>query len=85
MIGGSIAERTGLALTAGIVTAVAIVCLVLVTAVAGPTAFEAPGPVDETLAAELEGRVEALVAEGADESEVRALVRLAIRLERGRH
>jgi hypothetical protein len=85
MIGGSIADRTGLAITAGSVGAVAVLCLLVATAVAGPGAFDAAGPVDETLAAELERRVAELVADGADEADVRAVVRLATRLERSRH
>jgi hypothetical protein len=85
MIAASIAERTGAAITAGLVTAFAVVCLVLVTAVAPPAAFGAPPPVDEDAAADLERRVADLVATGADEREVRALVRAAVRLGRRHH
>jgi hypothetical protein len=81
MIVASIAERTGAAITAGLITAVAVVCMVLVTAVAGPEAFGAP-VVDEHAAADVERRVADLVAKGADEPEVRALVRAVRRFER---
>src|SRR5438046_2805414 len=50
MIGGSIANRIGLAVTSGVVTAVSVVCLILVTSAAGPTAFDAPPPIDEAAA-----------------------------------
>jgi vacuolar-type H+-ATPase subunit D/Vma8 len=81
MIVASIAERTGVAITAGLITAVAVVCLLLVTAVAPPTAFGSP-VVDEEAAADLEQRVEDLVAAGADEAEVRSLVRAVRRVQR---
>ena len=81
MIAASIAERTGAAITAGIVTAVAVVCLVLVTAVSPPEAFGRP-VVDEAAAADVERRIADLVAAGADEAEVRSLVRAARRLAR---
>lgn len=82
IIAGSIAQSTGAATTSGIVTAVAVIVLVLVTAVAGPGAFGPRPPVDEQAAADLEARVERLVAAGADEADVRALVRAATRLAR---
>jgi hypothetical protein len=81
MIVASIAERTGAAITAGIVTAVAMLCLVLVTSVA-PDGFGSR-VVDEEAAAEVEHRVADLVSAGADEAEVRSLVRAVRRLERG--
>jgi hypothetical protein len=84
MVGGSIAERVGLAITSGVVAAIAVVCLIVVTAAAGPTAFAAPTGVDETAAADLEHRVQRLVAAGADEAQVRALVGAAVRLYRRR-
>jgi hypothetical protein len=52
----------------------------LVTAVAGPEAFGSPPPVDEAAAADVERRVQLLVATGADEAEVRSLVRAVRRL-----
>jgi len=81
MIVSSIAERTGAAITFGLVTAVAVVCMVLVTAVAGPAAFGNPVP-DDDAAADVERRVAELVAGGADEAEVRSLVRAVRRLDR---
>jgi hypothetical protein len=81
MIVSSIAERTGAAITAGMITAVAVVCMVLVTAVAPADAFGGP-VVDEDAAADVERRVAELVAAGADEAEVRSLVRAVRRLSR---
>jgi hypothetical protein len=81
MIASSIAERTGVAITAGIVTAIAVICLVLVTAVSPPGAF-GPAVVDEAAAADVERRIAELVAAGADEASVRSLVRAVRRLAR---
>jgi hypothetical protein len=80
MIVSSIAGSTGGAVTSGLVTAVAVVVLILVTAVAGPAAFGSPQPVDERAAADVERRIQALVATGADEADVRSLVRAVRRL-----
>ena len=82
MIAASITSHNGVAIAAGTVAAVAVICLMLVTAVAGPEAFGAAPPIDEAAAADLERRIEALVAAGADEAEVRSLVRAARRLRR---
>jgi hypothetical protein len=82
MIAASITSHNGVAIATGMTAAVAILCLILVTAVAGPEAFGATQPVDEAAAADLERRVAALVAEGADEAEVRSLIRAARRLAR---
>jgi multisubunit Na+/H+ antiporter MnhB subunit len=76
MIVTSIADRPGGALTFGLLTAVAALGMILVTAVTtGGSALE-----DDELGALVEERVEALVAAGADERAVRALVRDARRL-----
>jgi len=80
MIVASITNHVGAAIAAGSVAAIAILCLMLVTAVAGPGGFDAPPAVDETAAADVERRVQSLVATGADESEVRSLVRAVRRL-----
>jgi hypothetical protein len=80
MIASSIAGSTGGAVTSGLVTAVSIVVLILVTAVAGPGAFGAAPPVDEHVAADVERRVQTLVAAGADEADVRSLVRAVRRM-----
>ena len=84
MIVSSVTSHNGIAIATGMTAAVAILCLILVTAVAGPEAFGAPPPVDERAAADLERRVDALVAAGADEAEVRSLIRAARRLSRRR-
>ena len=78
MIVSSIADNTGAALTAGLVTAIAVLCLIVATAV---TAAQGVG-VSELLASEVEERVEALVADGADEARVRDRVGAAVRLGR---
>lgn len=86
MIGGSIADNNGMAVTFGLVTAVAALGLILVTSAAGPAAFTKEGagpPLDEETALDVEARIDALVAAGADEDEVRRLVRRAIDLGRG--
>jgi hypothetical protein len=85
MIGGSIAEVTGLAITFGLITAIAALALVLVTSVAPEGSLAKQGeavsrPVDEQLAGDLEDRILALVDQGADETMVRKLVGRAIEL-----
>lgn len=79
MIVGSIADNNGTAITFGLVTAVAAVCLILVTSVTtrdGSVAF------DEARAQAMEAQIRTLVAEGADEAQVRELVRDAVQLGR---
>ena len=74
----SIADRTGAATTFGLVTAVAVLCSVVATSVAAGS-----GTADaESLGERVEERVLRLVADGADEVTVRALVREAVRLGR---
>jgi len=87
MIAGSIADNNGIAITFGLLTAIAALALVLVTQVSPPGSFSktagaVPRTVDERLAADLETRIEALVADGADEEAVRKLVGRAIELGR---
>jgi hypothetical protein len=82
MIVTSITDHVGGAIAAGSVAAIAVLCLVLVTAVAGPEAFGSAPPIDEEAAADIERRVASLVAAGADESEVRSLIRAVRRLGR---
>jgi hypothetical protein len=93
MIFGSIGDNNGIAITFGIVTAVAVGFLILLTAVVGRGAFVASegdraterGPrVDDRIAADVEARVQRLVAEGADEHEIRQLVTRAVDLGRDR-
>src|SRR5215218_507203 len=71
MIVGSIADNNGTAITFGLITAVAVLCLILVTAVTNGPAATDPGE-------DVERRIQALVDAGADETEVRALVQQAI-------
>ena len=87
MIAGSILDNNGFAITFGLITAVAALALVLVTQVSPPGALAktgepAPLVVDERLAADLESRINALVSDGADETQVRKLVGRAIELGR---
>ncbi len=87
MIAGSILDNNGFAITFGLITAVAALALVLVTQVSPPGSLAKPGEpvapvIDERLAADLESRIETLVAEGANETEVRKLVGRAIELGR---
>jgi hypothetical protein len=79
MIVGSIADNNGIAITFGLFTAVAAVCLMLVTSMTGE---QASVRFDEAMAEEMEGRIQALVEAGADEEQVRDLVRDAVQLGR---
>lgn len=81
MIVGSIADNNGVAMTFGLITAVAALGLILVTSVTQPTPLDEG--FDDAEAEALEARISALVDDGADEAEVRDLVRDAIRM--GRH
>ena len=87
MIVGSIADNNGTAITFGLLTAVAALGLVLVTSVSPPGSLAKPGTTapnaaDERLAADLEDRIGALVADGADEETLRKLVGRAVELGR---
>jgi hypothetical protein len=95
MILGSIADNNGVAVTFGLITAAASIGLILVTAAAGPGAFDpsstrrrdttpkpAPANVDAAGAA-VEEQVARLVAGGADEAALRELVRRSVALGRG--
>jgi hypothetical protein len=80
MIVSSIAENTGAAVTFGLVAAAgSLVLLVL-----GATSDGMASSIDEDDARQLEAKVQALVAEGADEEQVRDLVRAALRAARPR-
>jgi hypothetical protein len=85
MIVGSIADNNGTAITFGLITAVAAIGLMLVSAVTPP---EAPrrdvdsDPAEPHMGTELEAKVQRLIADGADESRVRDLVRHAVRVGR---
>ena len=73
MIVASVNDRNGAALTFGLVTAAAVVCLIVATAVG-------PLPPDADLDERIEARVAELVERGADPAAVRALVAEAARL-----
>lgn len=77
MIAGSIADNNGAAMTAGIIGAIAMLCLITANTVTRATN---QGGAQEALAAELEARVQELVNEGTDERALRAVVRKAVRL-----
>ena len=89
MIAGSIADNNGMAITFGLITAAAAVALILVSSVAPPESFHRRRPaddepaVDERTAADVESRIDELVASGADEAAVRRLVQQAVHLGRG--
>ena len=76
MIVGSVADNNAVALTFGLLTAAAVLCLIVATAVGGTH------QVDEDRAARVEQLVGRLVAAGAPEDDVRALVGEAVRLGR---
>ena len=80
IIAFSIADEPDAALASGLLTAAAAVVLIAVTAVTSPRRTAEP----EALAERLEGRVQALVAAGADEADVRRLVGEAVALGRTR-
>ena len=85
MIVGSIGDDNGMALTFGLVAAAAASCLIVATAVTTPTAAASSGPAttrafDEAQAARVEELIQALVAKGVPEDEVRNLVREAVKL-----
>jgi cobalamin synthase len=84
MIIGSIADNNnGVVVTFGLITAVSIIVLMAVAATAR-SAENRRGEVDESLAAEVEDRVQAVVAAGADEAAIRDLVGRAVQLGRSR-
>jgi multisubunit Na+/H+ antiporter MnhB subunit len=80
IIAFSITDEPDAALASGLLTAAAAVVLIAVTAVTSPRRAADP----EAVAERLEGRVQALVAAGADEADVRRLVRDAVALGRTR-
>ncbi|MCU1500641.1 MAG: hypothetical protein JWM47_4594, partial [Acidimicrobiales bacterium] len=83
MIVNSVKDNNNGAVVAfGLITAVASLMLISFTYSSRQTIVRTP--VDEDRARTVEGRVAGLVSEGADETEVRSLVRDAVRLGRGR-
>jgi hypothetical protein len=81
MIATTIAGHNGAAMTFGITTAVAILCLMVATAVTTGPPRHGTGDVEAT-ASRVEDGVAALVAAGAKERAVRDLVRDAVSLGR---
>jgi len=81
MIIGSIADNNGIAITFGLLTAAAVLCLITTSAVAPPRRARA---ISESDAEGLETAIQALVADGADEDAIRQLVRKAIDASRAR-
>ena len=80
MIVMSVKNNIGGAITAGVIGAAAILCLMTGNAIhVGNNA----GGAQEALAAELEARVEDLIAAGANETAARNVVNKAVRLGRG--
>jgi hypothetical protein len=91
MIVSSVNDRTGAAVTFGLISAGAVLALIAATAVVtGRIPPDAVAPVgragagSESEGAELEAGIQALVAAGADETAVRDLVRTAVRMGRSR-
>jgi hypothetical protein len=92
MIVTSIGGHNGAAITFGLITAVAIVCSMVSTAVAADTAHrltdrDAAGDVEHTLPVDrlaeiVENQVQAMASAGVDESALRALVGESVRLGR---
>jgi hypothetical protein len=83
IIAGSIADNNAVALTFGLVTAAAVLCLMVATAVSPPTTATTATAFDDAKAAQVEHLVGRLVADGAREDAVRQLVGEAVRLGRG--
>jgi hypothetical protein len=84
MIVGSVADNNDVALTFGLITAAAVVCLMVATAVTPPATATKAAAFDDAQAARVENLVGRLVADGAQEDAVRQLVGEAVRLGRGR-
>ena len=73
-------NNAGWVLTIGMVTAVAALVLIAVTAASPRPRIDV---FDDVIAERVEQRITALVAAGADEAEARALVRDALEMARG--
>lgn len=73
-------NNAGWVLTIGMVTAVAALILIAVTAASPRPRIDV---FDDVVAERVEQRIAALVAAGADEAEARALVRDALEMARG--
>jgi hypothetical protein len=85
MIATSVADSVDGALAFGLLTAVAVLGLILVTAVTTPRAGSPDADPDlEALGERVETEVQLLVRDGADEEALRRLVGDAVRLGQGR-
>lgn len=73
-------NNEGWVLTFGMVTAIAALILIAVSAVTAKARLDS---FDEVIAERIEQRVRELVASGASEADVRALIRDALELSRG--
>ena len=73
-------NNEGWVLTFGSITAIAALILIAVSAVTAKTRLDT---FDEVIAERIEQRVRELVASGAPEADVRALIRDALELSRG--
>jgi hypothetical protein len=92
MIVTSVQGHNGAAITFGLITAVAILCSMVATAVAADTTSRIGGrdtatdavasPQVESLAAMVEDNVQRMVAAGVDEDAIRVLVGESVRLGR---
>ena len=83
MIVTSIANNVGAAVTFGLITAAAVLCSIVATAVTAAPGAGVAGSVDERQGEVVEGLIERLVEQGTDEAELRKLVGEAVRLGRG--
>jgi hypothetical protein len=81
MIVSSIADNNGAAMTFGLVIAVAVLCLMVATSVTGEGRVAAESHL-AVLSDQVEERVSSLVEHGAEEQQVRDLVRAAVKLGR---
>jgi hypothetical protein len=82
MIVGSITDNNGVAITFGLMSAVGALGLILMTTVVPASRFDTgrrgTAAPDDEAAAEIERRIRSLVDAGADEHDVRVLVKRAI-------
>ena len=76
-----VSNNMGVMVTTGVLTAIAAVVLLAVTAATEGKPFG--GITDDIAAERLERRIEALVATGVNETELRGIVRESIKLGRG--
>jgi hypothetical protein len=75
MIAASVADNNAIALTFGLISAAAVACLIVATAVTNPAMAR-----DDADAERVEAMIRDLVDAGADETAVRVLVREVVHL-----